>query len=64
MCKLLRAHGFQQVRSKGDHIIMQRQIGDNDTITVPVPLHRELKIGTLKSIIRQSQLDRELFETD
>jgi predicted RNA binding protein YcfA (HicA-like mRNA interferase family) len=32
------------------------------TITVPVPLHRELRPGTLASIIRQSQLDRSLFE--
>jgi len=31
------------------------------TITVPVPLHRELRPGTLASIIRQSQLDRSLF---
>jgi predicted RNA binding protein YcfA (HicA-like mRNA interferase family) len=34
----------------------------NGTITVPVPLHRELRPGTLASIIRQSQLDRSLFE--
>ena len=34
------------------------------TITVPVPNHRELDRGTLRSIIRQSQLDRELFEAD
>ena len=32
------------------------------TITVPVPDHRELRRGTLMSIIRQSQLLRELFE--
>lgn len=32
------------------------------TITVPIPNHRELRIGTLTSIIRQSQLSRSLFE--
>lgn len=31
------------------------------TITVPVPKHRELKLGTLKSIIRQSQLPKNIF---
>jgi hypothetical protein len=32
------------------------------TVTVPVPDHEELKIGTLLGIIRQSGLPRELFE--
>jgi predicted RNA binding protein YcfA (HicA-like mRNA interferase family) len=32
------------------------------TITVPVPLHSELKPGTLMSVIRQSGLPRKLFE--
>lgn len=35
---------------------------DDSTITVPVPDHKEIRIGTLQSIIRQSQLRRELFE--
>ena len=33
-------------------------------IEVAVPDHRELRIGTLQSIIRQSRLPRSLFETD
>lgn len=32
------------------------------TITVPVPMHSDLKPGTLASIIRQSQLPKNLFE--
>jgi predicted RNA binding protein YcfA (HicA-like mRNA interferase family) len=36
---------------------------DETTITVPVPDHKVLRIGTLQSIIRQSQLARQLFET-
>ena len=32
------------------------------TITVPVPMHNDLKPGTLSSIIRQSRLPREVFE--
>ena len=40
---------------------MQKKL-PNTTVTVPVPDHKELRIGTLMSIIRQSQLDRSAFE--
>jgi len=55
-------HGFEEVRRKGSHIIMQKKEEDT-TITVPVPDHDELRIGTLLGIIRQSGLPRSLFET-
>ena len=61
VCLILLAHGFEQVRQKGSHIIMQKQI-DSSTITVPVPQHKEIKAGTLVSIIRQAQLPRSIFE--
>ena len=60
VCDLLRAQGFVLVRQRGSHLVMQRKVGDT-TITVPVPNHREIKIGTLQSIIRQSQLAKDLF---
>ena len=60
VCDLLRAQGFVLVRQRGSHLVMQRKVGDT-TITVPVPNHREVKIGTLQSIIRQSQLAKDLF---
>ncbi len=40
---------------------MQRQEAGSTT-TVPVPDHKELRIGTLRSIIRQSGLSRSEFE--
>jgi predicted RNA binding protein YcfA (HicA-like mRNA interferase family) len=40
---------------------MQKQISDS-TITVPVPDHKEIRTGTLRSIIRQSGLSRAVFE--
>ena len=61
VCLILLSHGFEQVRQKGSHAIMQKQI-DTSTITVPVPQHKELKAGTLTSIIRQAQLARSVFE--
>jgi predicted RNA binding protein YcfA (HicA-like mRNA interferase family) len=56
-------HGFEAVRQKGSHVIMQKQEG-NTTITVPVPDHDELLKGTLLGIIKQSGLPRSLFEAE
>ena len=61
VCGIMAAHGFQQIRQRGSHILMQKREGGT-TVTVPVPDHRELRIGTLLAIIRQSGLARELFE--
>ena len=61
VCDILAAHGFLQVRQRGSHLVMQKRENDS-TLTVPVPDHDEIRIGTLQSIIRQSGLPRELFE--
>jgi predicted RNA binding protein YcfA (HicA-like mRNA interferase family) len=43
---------------------MQKKLGQTEgTVTVPVPDHDELRIGTLLSIIRQSGLPRSEFES-
>ncbi len=60
VCDILRSQGFELVRQRGSHMVMQRRVGDT-TITVPVPNHREIRVGTLQSIIRQSRLTKELF---
>ncbi|NOY00229.1 MAG: type II toxin-antitoxin system HicA family toxin [Verrucomicrobia bacterium] len=60
VCKILTSHGFADVRQRGSHIIMQRKFTDT-SITVPVPNHKELRTGTLRSIIRQSGLTVEDF---
>ena len=62
VCDLLEKHGFFQVRQRGSHIVMQKRLPDT-TITVPVPNHAELRIGTLQSIIRQSGLTKSEFES-
>ena len=61
-CEILRRNGFGEVRQEGSHIIMQKRL-DDSTITVPVPNHRDLRPGTLASIIRQSRLARSEFES-
>ncbi len=62
VCAILAKQGFVEVRQRGSHIVMQLALPDT-TVTVPVPNHSELRIGTLQSIIRQSQLPRSLFES-
>ena len=61
VCAILALHGFVEVRQRGSHIVMQKKL-DTTTITVPVPNHAEIRIGTLLSIIRQSGLPRAEFE--
>jgi predicted RNA binding protein YcfA (HicA-like mRNA interferase family) len=63
VCVILVAHGYIEVRRKGSHVIMQRRT-ETSTVTVPVPDHAQLRIGTLMSIIRQSGLERRLFEAE
>lgn len=61
VCRILEIHGFQQVRQRGSHVVMQKKTSEG-TVTVPVPDHKEIKMGTLKSIIRQSGVHRSHFE--
>ena len=61
ICRILEQHGFKIVRQRGSHAVMQKRDGVS-TITVPVPMHRGVRIGTLSSIIRQSGLPRSAFE--
>jgi len=63
VCRVLAQHGYEEVRQRGSHIIMQKKT-EASTITIPVPNHKELRAGTLMSIIRQSRLNRTIFETD
>lgn len=61
-CAILADHGYVEVRQRGSHIVMQRADADGTT-TVPVPNHATLRVGTLRSIIRQSGLPRSAFES-
>ncbi|MCX6142667.1 MAG: type II toxin-antitoxin system HicA family toxin [Ignavibacteriales bacterium] len=61
VCAILTNHGFKTIRQRGSHVAMQKKT-HNSTITVIVPDHSEIKRGTLKSIIRQSQVPPSNFE--
>ena len=64
---ILQKSDFVRIRQNGSHITMRREYFDAlgkpiDSATVIVPDHREIAIGTLASIVRQSRLPREYFE--
>ena len=50
--------GFYLKRQTGSHMILRR---DNPFAQVVVPDHRELDLGTLRSIIRQAGLTADEF---
>ena len=62
VCAIVAQHGFIEIRRRGSHIVMQKKL-PKGTVTVPVPDHHEIRIGTLQSIIRQSGIPRTEFES-
>ena len=48
--------GFYRVRKKGSHVVLKNRYSG-----VVVPDHKELKIGTLKSILKQAKINEEEF---
>lgn len=62
VCAILARYGFVEARQHGSHVVMQKRLADT-TVTVPVPSHAELRIGTLQSIIRQSGIPKSEFES-
>jgi predicted RNA binding protein YcfA (HicA-like mRNA interferase family) len=48
--------GFEQKRQAGSHVVMRR--GPKGCV---VPMHREVKVGTLAGILRQADLGIDEF---
>lgn len=61
ICEILESNGFTKVRHRRTSDAIMQKSESGRTITVPVPQHKFVKIGTLQSIIRQSELRKELF---
>ena len=58
----LEAAGFSEVSQKGSHVKFLKR-GDEGTLTAIVPNHREIAVGTLRSILRQAGISVEEFES-
>ena len=57
----LEAAGFEEVSSKGSHVKFAKKTSEG-TYTAVVPHHREVPVGTLRSILRQAGIDPDEFE--
>ena len=54
--KALERLGFVKIRQSGSHVIMRR--GAKGCV---VPMHREVKVGTLAGILRQAEVSQDEF---
>jgi len=52
--------GFRFVRQKGSHMILKKETANGEIGTV-VPNHKEIKIGTLKSVLELAKVREEEF---
>ncbi len=53
--------GFVTIRQRGSHVILKKRISKEEEIGCVVPLHQELAIGTLRSILRMAKVTPEEF---
>jgi predicted RNA binding protein YcfA (HicA-like mRNA interferase family) len=51
---------FEQVRQTGSHVVMKKETAEGK-IGCVVPVHQELKVGTLSGILKQAQVTVEEF---
>lgn len=54
--KALQKLGFEKVRQSGSHVIARR-----GTKGCVIPMHAELKVGTLAGLLRQAEVTPEEF---
>lgn len=59
--KKLEAAGFQEVSQKGSHVKFVKE-DSGIILTAIVPMHKEIAIGTLRSILRQAKISPEEFD--
>lgn len=52
--------GFQPVRQKGSHLVLKKETPEGKIGTV-VPMHKEIKIPTLKNVLKLAKVDEEEF---
>lgn len=54
--RALQRLGFEKIRQSGSHVVLRR--GSKGCV---VPLHAELKVGTLAGLLRQGEVSPEEF---
>ncbi|MEK6972940.1 MAG: type II toxin-antitoxin system HicA family toxin [archaeon] len=61
LVRILTKKGFQTLGQKGSHVILMKIVNGKKIKTV-VPMHPTIKIGTLLSILRQAEINRDELE--
>jgi len=57
---LTRKFGFHVKGQRGSHVKLVKYVGDRKVVTI-VPLHKELKVGTLLGVLRLAEISRKEF---
>ncbi|AFZ04837.1 MAG: type II toxin-antitoxin system HicA family toxin [Microcoleus sp.] len=58
--RVLERLDFYQARQTGSHVVLKKPLPDGEIVCV-VPLHRELKIGTLSGVLKQAKVTPDEF---
>jgi predicted RNA binding protein YcfA (HicA-like mRNA interferase family) len=58
--RALKRLGFEEVRQTGSHLVLKRDT-DDGVIGCVVPVHQELRVRTLSSILKKAQVTPEEF---
>ena len=53
---------FKIIRQRGSHVLIKKETKEEKIGSV-VPMHKELKIGTLKAIIQQTKISEDKFSS-
>jgi len=61
VCRRLKAAGFSEVSQKGSHVKFSKVSPDGTRIAI-VPKHAEVKVGTIRSILRQAGITPEEWD--
>ena len=61
VARKLRAAGFVEESQNGSHVKFVKRSGEGSPVTTIAPRHREVAVGTLRTIIRQAGLTRDEF---
>jgi len=54
LVRILARYGFQVISHRGSHAKLRRVAGDGHKQTLHIPLHKELRRGTLHAIYQQA----------
>lgn len=61
LIKIFTKFGFLVVRQRGSHVQLEKRAG-NEIIRLTIPMHNQLKKGTLSHIIKASKINEEELE--